>query len=266
MQLRTGGYYEELKSLIEKMNADRMAKRLYGKVTLVAHSIGAPVILHFLNTFVNQGWKSKHIHAFITLSGAWSGGIGALQTVISGKSDAAFAPIAADKTCRPSQVLYLLYRNAARTFPGVAYLFPKVSERGNDVMVTTPTRIYTANDYGALFRDLGYPQGFAMHREVEYINEDFCVPNVPVYCFFGTGIQTPENLRYDRQFPNSAPQAILGYGDGTVSNRISRTCLKWFPLQPGMFSAAAFPGVDHLSIVKNSRVLRAIDDVVLQRS
>ena len=55
------------------------------KVTITAHSMGGPTVLHFLTSeIVTQSWKDTYIGNFITLSGAWSGGNEALQAAVSG--------------------------------------------------------------------------------------------------------------------------------------------------------------------------------------
>ena len=54
------GYYSQVKQLIEEMYAERSQK-----VTIVAHSMGGPVALYFLNEVVDQAWKDKHVNAFM---------------------------------------------------------------------------------------------------------------------------------------------------------------------------------------------------------
>ena len=72
--------YARVQSLIERMYKDGGN----AKVTIVAHSLGGPVSLYFLNNVVNQQWKDTYINAFIPIAGAWSGGNVALEAVISG--------------------------------------------------------------------------------------------------------------------------------------------------------------------------------------
>ena len=43
------------------------------KVILVAHSMGNPVTLYWLNNYVNLAWKQKFIRYFVCLSGVWGG-------------------------------------------------------------------------------------------------------------------------------------------------------------------------------------------------
>ena len=49
------------------------------KVMLVAHSMGNPVTLYWLNNYVNQDWKDKFIRMFVSLSGVWGGAVKTLS-------------------------------------------------------------------------------------------------------------------------------------------------------------------------------------------
>ena len=133
---------------------------------------------------------------------------------------------------------------------------------GNTVLVTTPKRSYTANDYAALYTDIGYPQGYSIYTGITAINAGFPAPNVPVYCFYGTGVQTPQNFIYDSGFPNTAPRIVNGDGDGTVNVQSSQVCLSW-KSQTSPFTSHTFPGANHVGILQRRAVMSAIDAVVL---
>ena len=56
-------------------------------VTIVAHSMGAPTTLFFLNPengIVTSEWKSMYLHALVTLSGGWAGSLLTLREQVSG--------------------------------------------------------------------------------------------------------------------------------------------------------------------------------------
>ena len=273
-QLNT--YYDKLKSMVENLFLTRNVLDMrpgYTKVTLVAHGTGAPVVLHFLNKLVNQSWKDRYIHAFITLSGAWSGSNGVVETIISGQKLTALAPLV-DNGCEPSQDLRLLYRDAARTFPGVTYALPKPSVWGNQIIVTCTspespphTDMYTASDYALLIYNLDYhPRPMEDVKDVvKYINQDLRAPHVPTYCFYGTEVRsTPETFKFERGFYDSTSATVNnGDGDGTVNRRSAEVCLQWGTTQQQKFVSKKFKEIDYTSIVKNVNVLKAIDKVVI---
>ncbi|KAL5505571.1 hypothetical protein EMCRGX_G007026, partial [Ephydatia muelleri] len=261
VNLQASGYYSNVKALIEQMYKDGGNK----KVTLVAHSMGGPVTLYFLNNVVTQAWKDTYVNAFVTLAGAWSGGNVVVKAEISGDLLDALSSATVREICDFPDDIALRFRSAGRTYPSMAVLLPKPSVWGNKVLVTTPKRTYTAYDYQALFNDMGYPQGFDIYSGIAPINAGFPPPNVPTYCFYGTAVATPESFVYGSGFPDSAPsQVINGDGDGTVNRRSAEVCLKWKTQQQQPFGSSAFPGVDHLKMVKDSNVLRAVDRVVLR--
>lgn len=53
-------------------------------VTLLAHSMGGPMTLLFLQK-QTQAWKDKYISKFITLCGAWAGSVKAVKVFAIGK-------------------------------------------------------------------------------------------------------------------------------------------------------------------------------------
>ena len=223
------------------------------KVTLVVHSMGGVVTQYFLTSVVDQEWKDKYIHAFIPLCADWSGSYGAINSLIFLDSDA--NPIFRGLNLTPVE----------RTQESDYWLLPKPSIWGETELVITPNRNYTANDYESLFTDIGYEQGFKMYMGTTAISVGFPAPNVPVYCFYGTGIDTPKTLVYNSSFPNVPPvKEIMGDGDGIVNLRSAETCLMWKddPKQAKSFTSQAFSGVSHLAIVQTTTVLADIEAVV----
>ena len=214
------------------------------KVTLVVHSMGGPVSLYFLTKIVDQQWKDTYIHSYITLAGAWAGTSGGVRTLISGPP--------------PNPFTKIDFRSLYRTMPSFYYLIPHVPVWKNTVIVTTPTKKYTAGDYFQLFTDAGYPQGYTQFSEIDM---EWLAPNVPTYCFYGLGHLTPLKSVYDKGFPNTAPKIINGNGDKTVNQKSSEVCLQWaksgYP-----FKRMIFPGTDHIGIVSEESVLKTIAGIV----
>ena len=219
------------------------------KVTIVVHSMGGPVSLYFLTRVVSQEWKDTYIHSYVTLAGAWSGGNEILATLVSGPTTNGIIQ---------RQIGVDELRNLSRTFPSYYLLIPRAAVWNDTVLVVTPSRNYTANDYQQLFADAGYPQGYTQFTEIDMLRP---APNVPTYCFYGLGVDTPMTFIYDDGFPNSQPTVISGDGDDSVNRPSSEICLQWansgYP-----FNRTIFQGVDHTAILTDASVLRAIEDIV----
>lgn len=268
-ELQRRGYFDDVKGLIETMYRENGNR----KVTIVSHSMGAPIMLYFFTQsgVVTQEWKDQFIGNFIPVAGAWSGGNVALQYKISGFS--VLNRGEGDMLNFFSSILLELQDKVTdpltpilRSFESIHFLLPRPSVWGNTVLVTTPTRSYTANDYEQLFSDIGLTDGFSMYQGIENINRNFPSPNVPTHCFYGVGVDTPRSFRYTRAFPqgvNDDPQVTMGDGDGTVNDLSSEVCLRWANNNGGRsFRSMTFDGAEHIAIVGNSDVLEEIGSIV----
>ena len=265
MELQRRGYYSDLKELIETMYSENGNS----KVTIVAHSMGAAITLHFFTQsgVVTQTWKDQYIGNFITLSGAWAGGNEDIQAEISGlglinvREDDIFGVFSYIKNWIRSSLKPIL-----RSFQSTAFLLPRPSVWGSTVLVTTPTQSYTANDYQQLFNDVGFTDGYSMYQVIENVNKDFPSPNVPTHCFYGVGVDTPWSFRYKQSFPGGAdedPEVIMGDGDGSVTLPSSEVCLCWNNNNGGhSFRSMAFNGTDHMKILQIMAVLKEIGTTV----
>lgn len=74
-------FFNKLKDLIEETydNNNQTA------VTLLAHSMGGPMTLVFLQR-QSQKWKDKYINCLITLAAVWGGSVKALKVFAVGMS------------------------------------------------------------------------------------------------------------------------------------------------------------------------------------
>ncbi len=260
-ELEKRGYFHRLKSMIEDMYETNGNT----KVTLVVHSMGGLVSLHFLTGFsgINQAWKDKYIHAYVTLSAAWSGGASALQTVISGIHNTHSFLLFANDYISDFVVPIV------RTLESIPWLFPKTSVFGNEVFVSTPSKNYTASDYENLFGNIGYTNGYLFFQGVQALVTDFPAPNVSTYCYYGVGVNTPKKLSYEKDFRSGVntigltPTTIFSDGDGTVNIESSRVCHGWSSMKPQYnFSHKAYNEVDHSNIIKDEHVLNDIARIV----
>ena len=243
-QLLARGYYTNLQQLIQTMYKLRNTK-----VTIIVHSMGGPVSLYFLTRVINQEWKDKYINSYIALAGAWSGGNAIVADLVSGPFE--ITPLEMAVGIQELRDLY-------RTLPGFYLLLPLAAVWNDTVLVVTPSRNYTANDYQQLFADAGYTQGYTQFTEIDTQRP---APNVPTYCFYGLGVDTPMTFVYNDSFPSTQPTVIFGDGDNAVNRPSSEICLQWansgYP-----FNRTVFQGVNHSAILTDVSVLQAIENVV----
>lgn len=73
-------YFVKLKQLVEDTYAENDNK----SVMLIAHSMGGPMSLYFLNA-QTQDWKDRYIKSLVALSGAWGGSVKAIKVYAIGR-------------------------------------------------------------------------------------------------------------------------------------------------------------------------------------
>ena len=257
--LEEKGYFADLKRLIQDMYEENGNT----KVTMLGHSLGAPVSLHFLTAVVDQAWKDKYIHAYATIGGAWAGATKSLNMIITG--------LTSFDTDNGLVIVLEKFINAIvgpifRSFGSVFWMLPRASVVGPDtIVVTTSTKRYTANDYEELFEDMGYPEGYKRFQEIEQYNVDWPAPNVPMYCFYGLGLETAKSIVYgEGDFPDKGPRSIYGDGDGTVSRSSLEVCKRWGNSNNGgyPFTARVLPDAEHVAIAHDERFLTEFAEIV----
>ena len=253
-------------NLVEQMYKDNGQQ----KVTIVVHSMGGPVSLHFLTGYrnVTQEWKDKYINAWIPLSGGWSGSNSVLQYLISGLTS--LPSLFTFKI--PNIIMYFLDRflilPIIRTFESGVWMLPRATVWGDTTLVSTPSRNYTANDYQQLFSDVGFNMGYEMFEHVLPINRDYPAPNVTTYCLYGVGVNTTKSISFAKDFDGTSPadessNVIFGDGDGIVNIQSSEICLKWRNMPSAYpFTSRTYEGVGHHNMTKNAHVLAYVAEIV----
>lgn len=109
-------------------------------VTLLVHSMGGPMSLHFLQQ-QDQKWKDKYIARIISLAGAWAGSAKAIKVFAVGDDLGSFA--LSGSVMRAEQI----------TSPSLAWLLPSpYFWKDDEVLVSTPTKQYTLSDLELFFQ------------------------------------------------------------------------------------------------------------------
>lgn len=109
-------------------------------VTLLVHSMGGPMSLHFLQQ-QDQKWKDKYIARIISLAGAWAGSVKAVKVFAIGDDLGSFA--LSGSTMRAEQI----------TSPSLAWLLPSpFFWKNTEVLVSTPNKQYTLENLEEYFR------------------------------------------------------------------------------------------------------------------
>merc|ERR1712232_51503 len=111
----------------------------------------------------------------------------------------------------------LKIREEQRSYETNFWLAPVPSRFGDQALVTTPSRNYTAQDYGVFFDDIGYSAGKKLMVRVQHLTSGAKAPGVDVVCMYSLGVDTPLQFQYGKDGFNIPPAITNGDGDGTVN-------------------------------------------------
>ncbi|EDO33966.1 predicted protein [Nematostella vectensis] len=243
-------YYIRLRQLIEDTYTQNGEKQ----VTLLSHSLGCPYTLVFLNQ-QSTAWKDKYIKQWVALSGVWGGTTQLVRLFASG--DAFGIPLVNPLTVRVEQ----------RTCSSNNFMLPsRELWRSDEVLVTTPDRKYTVRDFEDYFRDVGYPDGIPVRRNLENLTAPLLqhAPNVTLHCLHGSGVDTEESYTYGKgEFPDEQPTIRNGDGDGTVNARSLRACATWVNRQGYDVVVKDYAGVNHNGILSDAKAQAYIKSIVI---
>jgi len=230
-----------LKGLIEE-TAQATGKR----VSLISHSLGGLQTLYLLSK-QTQEWKDQFIEKWISLSGSWGGVAWTWRLFASGES----LGLPVDP---------LLLREEQRSYETSFWMLPVPRWFGDQVILSTPKRNYTTQDYDAFFNDIGYSAGKKLLRRVEALTGAAEAPGVNVVCMYSLGLDTPASFTYGKDGFDMQPITKNSDGDGMVTASSLGLCDRWETAQLSSHSAKVirFSKVSHARMLEDDNVLKAV--------
>ncbi|KAK2146492.1 hypothetical protein LSH36_605g03014 [Paralvinella palmiformis] len=240
-------FYDPLRRLVE----DTYKKNGNTRVALLAHSMGG-LLAHYFVQKQSPQWRKKYIHSLITLNTPWGGVVDMLEAMVSGYTWAL--------DLHPNT-----FRIMQRTCEAGVFLLPtEYSWDPDATILSSGGENYTVKDYDKLFQDIGYPAGSAMRRKVRRERLKLDNPGVNTWCFYASGIDTPETLVYPSgKFPDGPPQRIMGIGDGTANLRSANLCTKWRDTTEGVIKTKQLIGVTHAGILSNDEIHEDLKEILI---
>jgi len=215
--------------------------------------------LYFLSLQPDD-WKVRYIAGLVTVNTPWSGTVMVLEMHAAGVN------------WDINSIDRLTIRGQQRSYETGVMLLPHSDAwNSHDVIVSTPSRNYTVNDYKVFFDDMGYPLGrqrLAAMSSARVQFSSLAPPGVPVFCAYSVGVPTPEVLVYetDDGFPDLRPKQIMGDGDGTVNERSLAMCKRWVGLNNGhSVTVKEYDGrVSHNDLLSDVRFINDIIDIAFR--
>ncbi|CAE8705101.1 unnamed protein product [Polarella glacialis] len=206
--------------------------------------MGCLQALYLLNQ-QSQAWKDKFIEMWIPIAGPFGGAAKELKLHASG--DAQGLPV------DPLKI-----REEQRSYETNFWLAPVPRYFGSQVLVSTPSRNYTAADFEEFLGDIGYGAvGRQLWRRVANLTSALMPPGVPVTCMYSLGVKTPARFSYGPGGFNLQPQVEEGDGDGTVNDLSLRLCERWAEGNSAA-KVVRFSGITHSGMLTDDRVLQSL--------
>ncbi|KAK4310994.1 hypothetical protein Pmani_017488 [Petrolisthes manimaculis] len=239
-------YFVRLKWLVE----DTYHRCNNQRVVLALHSMGGPMTWYFLKK-QTQAWKDQYIEAVVGFAGAWGGSIKAVKVYAAGDNLGIYLLNA------------LKVRAEQRSAASLAFLLPSRDLWGpEDVLIQTPTKNYTVNNFKDLFESLKLPDAYNMYLDTRDLLKGAPPPGVPIYCLYGVGIPTVEKLTYAAgKFPDS-PNLLYGEGDGTVNLKSAQVCEGWSGKQKQPVHTKVFNKMEHMEILRTPETIQYFVDIL----
>jgi hypothetical protein len=230
-------YFAKLKALIE-LAYDKTASCDSGpkRVFVGTHSLGGPVFLYFLNTYVDAAWKQKYIRAFISVGSPWTGSPKAIRALLSGDSEG----MEGDN---------LEFLSAERLMGGLLWMAPYQAFHADRAFVSVGGEEYGVDpdDVRNLFAEIGGRphQAHLLNTVLAPRGQTVEDPGVLLGCLYGTGLPTEAHFTYaDASFEEDPVIDRHVTGDGTVTLDVLEYCKRWQRVVP-----RAFEGGEHLGLL-----------------
>lgn len=227
------------KSLIEKTFEENDQK----PVVIICHSMGCTFTYYFIKQ-QDPNWVNQFVSTLFIIGAPFGGTFKYMYGFF------------ADDDYPAS--MFPIIRQAERTFSTAAFLLPSRRTFTNDVvLVSTPDKNYTTDNYQEFFSDLKDLDSLEQYEDVKNLLGDNInlvgLESMKVICMGGTGEPTLESTQFhtaltvaenERKF-----KAIYGDGDGFLQAQSMRECLK-FNTTSIDFTFKEFQ-LDHMQLIQH---------------
>ena len=230
-----GGDFDRTKAAIEAAVAANGGLA----AVVVSISMGGPYFAAFCQ-HVSQEWKDANVHAFLSLSGVYSGSSLSFLNMLTGAfGTAKIPPFVLDE-----------FKDMTRSLGSLPWLLPSSPTFPPDetfVSVQDPPSNYTANDFGSLLETAGATQAAKLWKRYKDVSGLNLAPNVTTYCVSGYGKSTLQSLTFASA--DFKMKKIVGAGmvdgDGTVATPSLRVCDAWAAVQRAPVFPVHVPNMTH---------------------
>jgi len=258
------GFYEDLRALIE----ESVRKSDGRKAVIVGHSLGSLTTAHFL---LQQpvAWRQQYVHGFVSIAAPFGGSVHAVKAMLTG--EAGGIPF----------VSPALFHDIQKSCTSALWLMPRKHLWGDEVVLETATRNFTAGELPAAFASAGMVAQAAILDEIHDQLDAWRVlesssgtgrspggiPGVEsTLCLYSTNVSTVSKVMYDEDIAAldteegiarvaraNGPRVLKDMdGDGLVNLRSLKEC--------DAFSnkVREFDGIGHRGMLQHPEVLQLV--------
>eukprot|EP00392_Amoebophrya_sp_AT5.2_P004937 g4946.t1 len=235
-----------IETYVDEFNAGKPA-------LLVALSEGCNFLHQFLALFVDDAWKAKYVHHFLSLSGPY-GGTPELTRM-------AFYPQPADVYHVPELLFYIklrALRDVSVSFPSTLVGMPTYLDLNETLVTDKDGRGYKQTELGEALRAAGQPNTAVLldMQKGRFFFDALPPPRVSTTCIHGVGIPTLKSMTYGAGWDQEASDFEYETGDGVVPARSLVRCQEWTRMDPDHppVSLLALDGASHGGPLRNATV------------
>ena len=114
-------------------------------------------------------------------------------------------------------------RGEQRSYESSLLLLPTPQVWGDQILIETPGKNYTSEDYEILFEKSNFQNGYERYQLIGNLTADLIPPGVDTIHMYGINVDTGTSFRYSSNNDfDSEPQSLNGNGDGNIKVKMRK--------------------------------------------
>lgn len=231
-------------------------------VIIICHSYGCPFLHYFLTEKLPMAWKQRHIRGLIGMAGAWSGHFHAFYKYLSNEPYDLLSRLVPD------------IMEIERTWTSNLFLMPRSGQWGEQAVIRTRLRNYSADDVIRILRASNYmePHFFDQMNSLSSTWGRFPAPGIDVHCIAGKGTATMAALVLDSDWWDAGQAAAskleTADGDGCLLLHTQKSCLLWKEETEAAGHVFSYQELElsHMAMIQEERGISVMKRVIREMS
>lgn len=254
------GFIQDVKLLVEKVYVLNGNRRVF----FVGHSNGGPTMYTFLqSSLLSADWKKKYVAGMIGLSGNFLGQMNAMYDYTYNENTSEQNMVGSWEGAMGS-VTWGGYE-AVQDVPIITTYVGTPSERNYTAKMDDLVQLFVDSGRSDWAQQLRMLNGIAPSTENTMDRSRH--PEVDVFCLYGSEVKTSYAFQFSTGMMDAKEiKTLYTKGDGDQDHFDNAFCHVWKDQPQGSnyrFDAHAFPGVHHMQMISNPKVLSTVKDILV---